>query len=258
MFATLLAFLAFMTHVFVANAEPGNWMLPMLALIMLLAAIYSIFSIAFRYRIALYIIQSICLVIITVQVSIANGTIDSNYLFLIITAAFKIFIIPFFLYRSLSFGMKLMPLHFYLRFVAAKKNTRSRLESDPLFMQSHMSTSRALFYAGILVALSFLISSVLGGTTLMLPIAASIILIGMLIIASKSHLILQLFGFLIMENGVVLLPSALHIRLPLIGETIALIDVVILVAIALLLSFKMRETHGTLDTKKFMELVEQR
>jgi hydrogenase-4 component E len=92
----------------------------------------------------------------------------------------------------------------------------------------------------------------------MLPLVIALILVGMLIIASKTHLLLQLLGFLMMENGVVLLPYALHVNMPLLGEVVTLFDLVILVRITLLLSFKMKETHGTLDTKKLMELVEKR
>ena len=125
-------------------------------------------------------------------------------------------------------------------------------------MVAPITTSRALAYASVLVVLAFAVSSVLGGTTIMLPLAVSIILIGMLIIASKPHLIMQLLGFLMMENGVVLLPYALHINMPFIGEMVALFDVIILVRITLLLSFKMQETHGTLDTEKLAELVEKR
>ena len=154
--------------------------------------------------------------------------------------------------------MKLMPLQFYLRFGKHGKRSTVDLEADPLFMTAPITTSRALVYAGILIMLAFAVSSVLGGTTIMLPIAVSLALIGMLIIASKTHLLLQLLGFLMMENGVVLLPYALHINMPFIGEVVTLFDLVILVRITLLLSLKMKETHGTLDTKKLVELAEKR
>ncbi|MCX6770499.1 MAG: NADH-quinone oxidoreductase subunit H [Candidatus Micrarchaeota archaeon] len=255
-FSILLALLAFLTRIFAVKPESG--MQSVLALAMLLAAIYSIFSLTFRDRIKLYIIQSICLVLILLQITLIDGAEGMNYLFLLTIAIFKIAVIPFVLYNSMSYGMQLMPLQFYLRFGKARKKFKLDLEADPLFMTAPMTTSRALVYAGVLVALSFAVSSVLGGTTIMLPMAVSLILIGMLIIASKTHLLLQLLGFLMMENGVVLLPYALHINMPFIGELVTLFDLVILVRITLLLSFKMKETHGTLDTKKLVELVEKR
>ena len=256
-FSILLALLAFLTHIFVVKTT-DSWVQSLMALLMLLAAIYVIFSLTFRDRIKLYIVQSVCLVLILLQFYIADDAPGMNYLFLLAIAIFKIVIIPFVLYQSISFGTKLMPLQFYLRFGEARKKFKLNLEAEPIFMVAPMTTSRALVYASVLVVLAFATSSVLGGTTIMLPFAVSLILIGMLIIASKPHLIMQLLGFLMMENGVVLLPYALHINMPFIGEMVALFDVIILVRITLLLSFKMQETHGTLDTEKLVELVEKR
>lgn len=257
-FSILLSLLAFLSNVFDANVEGVDWLQAILALVMLLSAFYFTFSITFRDRVRLYIIQSICLVLILLQISLTDGAAGMNYLFLASIAIFKILIVPFVLYQSTTFNIKLMPMQFYVRFKDASKKLMTDLDADPIFMNAPMTTSRALAYAAVLVVLSFLISSVLGGTTVMLPLTIALILVGMLIIASKTHLLLQLLGFLMMENGVVLLPYALHINLPLLGEVVALFDVVILVRITLLLSFKMKETHGTLDTKKLMELVEKR
>ena len=256
--AVLLALLAFLSNIFASNMAGESWMQAILAMVMLISAIYFIFSLTFRDRIRLYIIQSICLVLILLQISLSDSTGGMNYLFLSAIAIFKILVIPFVLYQSMAFGMKLMPLQFYLRFRGAGKRLMNELDADPIFMNAPITTTRALTYAIVLVVLAFMISSVLGGTTIMLPLTVALILVGMLIIASKAHLLSQLLGFLIMENGVVLLPYALHINLPLLGEVVALFDVVILVRITLMLSFKMKETHGTLDTKKLMELVEKR
>ena len=257
-FAILLAFMAFLMRIFVVKNDGENWLEAILALVMLLAAIYFLFGNTIRNRIQLYIVQSACLVLILILVSLSDGAAGMNYLFIAAIATFKIHIIPFVLYNSLTFGMKLMPLDFYLRFGGSKKKFKLDVDADPMFMTSPMTASRALIYASVIVVLAFTISSVLGGTTLMLPMTVALILIGMLIIASKTHLMLQLLGFLMMENGVVLLPYALHVNLPFIGEVVALFDVIILFRITLLLSFKMKETHGTLDTQELIELVEKR
>ena len=256
--AILLAMLAFLTHIFAVKAGTESWLEGILALAMLLSGVYFLFSLTFRDRIQLYIVQSACLVLILLQISLSNGVEGMNYLFIMAIAIFKILVIPFVLYNSLSFGMKLMPLQFYLRFGKAREKFNLNMGADPLFMDSPLTTSRTLIYATVLIVLAFVISSVLGGTTLMLPLAVSLVLIGMLIIASKNHLLLQLMGFLMMENGVVLIPYALHINMPFIGEVVALFDVLILVRITLLLSLKIRETHGSLDTAKLDELVEKR
>ncbi len=254
----LLALLAYLANIFVTNANGDGWMQSLMSLAMLLCAVYFTFSITFRDRIRLYIIQSACLVLILLQISLTDGAAGMNYIFLAAIAVFKILIVPFILYQSTAFNVKLMPLQFYRRFKESGKKFMSDLDADPIFMGAPMTTSRALVYAIVLIVLSFLISSLIGNATIMLPLTVALILVGMLIIASKTHLLLQLLGFLMMENGVVLLPYALHVNLPLIGEVVALFDVVILVRITLLLSFKMKETHGSLDTKKLVELVEKR
>lgn len=256
--SSLLALLAYFIRVSAAGAGGEGLLQSLLAFIMLMSALYFLFSITIRQRLGLYIVQSTCLVLILLTISLSGGSGGMNYALLVIIAMLKIFIIPYVLFRSMSFGATMMPLNYYLRFGDRGKKAKSAVGSDPLFMASPISTISSLLYASVLVALSFLIAPALGSTSIMLPIVISLILIGMLIIASKSHLILQLLGYLVMENGVVLLPSALHISLPFIGELVALFDVIILVRITLLLSFKMQETHGTLDTKELAELVEKR
>ncbi|MDE1798023.1 MAG: NADH-quinone oxidoreductase subunit H, partial [Candidatus Micrarchaeota archaeon] len=257
--SALLALLAFLMRLTGAAALGDSLLNIALATVMLLSSLYFIFSATFRRRLELYVVQSICLAVILVA-SLAEGTPDAYYL-LAVTIAFKVVLIPlafYQLFRGMSGEVKIMPLQFYLKFSSIREGFKLDLNFDPLFMSSPMSTSRALIYAGILITIAFVVAPALGSGSLLLPLVISIILLGMLIIASKTHLLLQLLGFLMMENGVVLLPYALHIQMPLIGEAVVLFDVVILVAIALLLSFKMRGTHGTLDTQKLAELTEKR
>ncbi len=259
-FSTLLGLMAFLLHLFGAPAVNENIVPVALVLVMLLSALYFIFSATFRRRLELFVVQSVCLALIYLLRFVGEGAPDALYL-LIGTVILKILIIPLafsYMFRSMPDEMKLMPWKFYLKFGAAKENFKLDLNFDPLFTDAPTSVSRSLIFAAILIGLAFMISPALGGTTLMLPLVVSLILIGMLIIATKTHLLLQLLGFLIMENGVVLLPFALHVQLPFIGEAVAMFDVVILVAVALLLSFKMRSTHGTLDTKMLVELTERR
>ena len=256
-FSALLAILAFLIRVSAGPSGGENVLQSLLAFTMLLSALYFLFSITIRQRVGLYVVQSTCLVLTLLSISLSPSG-GMNFVLLAIIALLKIFIIPYVLFRSISYGASLMPLNYYLRFGESAKKSKSSLGSDPMFMASQTSTISSLLYASVLVALAFLMAPALGSTSILLPIVISLILIGMLIIASKTHLILQLLGYLIMENGVVLLPTALHINLPFIGELVALFDVIILVRITLLLSFKMQETHGTLDTKQLAELVEKR
>ena len=258
--SALLGIMAFLLHLFGAPAAGESAVSIALVLVMLLSAIYILFSVTFRRRLELYVVQGLCLAAIYLMRYTSAGAPDALYL-LAATVVLKIIVIPmafYYLFRGMPGEVKLMPWQFYLKFGAAKESFKLDLNFDPLFTDAPTSVSRSLIFAAILIGLAFMISPAIGGATLMLPLVVSLILIGMLIIATKTHLLLQLLGFLVMENGVVLLPFALRVQLPLIGEAVALFDVVVLVAIALLLSFKMRSTHGTLDTKQLVELTEKR
>lgn len=257
--ALLFAILSFITTVFGVNMH-GETITTALVFVMLISSLYFIFSATFSRRLELYVLQSLCLVLLSLQLVLYEGTFDSYFRFAT-TVLFKLIILPLLFYQMFQIipgEVKLLPMQFYNLFRTTKKEIRLNLDFDPLFIGSSVSPTRALIYSGVLIVLAFVLSSIFGGTTLMLPLALSLILIGMLIIAVKTHLLLQLFGFLFMENGVVLLPIALEIKVPFIAETVAFFDVLILIIIAVLLAFKVRGTLGTLDTKELDELIEKR
>ncbi len=257
--AMILAVLSFLTKAFPA-AQPGDPLTTTLLVIMLLSSLYFIFSATFRRSLELYALQSACLVLIFLPQLLIEGTPDA-YFRVVSTVIFKLVLVPillFHLFRVMPGEVKLLPMRFYNVFKATKEELRLNLDFDPLFMGAPVSTPRALIYSCVLIVLAFVLSSILGGTTLMLPLVLSLILVGMLIIAVKPNLLLQLIGFLLMENGAVLLPTALPIQVPFVGEAVALFDVLMLTIVAVLLALKIRGTVGTLDTKELDELIEKR
>ncbi len=256
--ALLLAVLSFLTTIFGANLH-GDLFTIALVFIMLLSSLYFIFSATFYRRVELYALQSLCLVLIFLEQAIALGTFDAFFR-LGTTVLFKLLILPLLLYqlfRLMPGEIKLLPIQFYNVFHSTKEDLRLKLDFDPLFMGADTSPSRALMYSGVLIVLAFALSSIFGSNNILLPLALSLILIGMLIISVKTHLLLQLMGFLMMENGVVLLPTALPLQLPFVGDAVALFDVVVLVIVAVLLAFKIRTTVGSLDTKNLDDLIEK-
>ncbi len=257
--AMILSVLAFLSRLFLAS-QPGENITTALLLIMLLSSLYFIFSATFRRSLELYALQSACLVLIFLSQVLYEPTIDA-YFRLGSTVLFKLILVPILLYhlfRVMPGEVKLLPMRFYNVFKATKADLRLNLDFDPLFMGAPVSTARALIYSCVLIVLAFVLSSVLGGTTLMLPLVISLILVGLLIIAVKPNLLLQLIGFLLMENGAVLLPTALPIQVPFVGEAVALFDVLMLTIVATLLALKIRGTVGTLDTKELDDLIERR
>ncbi|MBI5228304.1 NADH-quinone oxidoreductase subunit H [Candidatus Micrarchaeota archaeon] len=256
--ALLLAVLSFLTTIFGANLG-ADLFTATLVFIMLLGSLYFIFSATFNRRIELYALQSLCLALIFLQQAIISGTFD-GYFRLGATVLFKVIIMPLLFYqlfRLMPGEIKLLPIQFYNVFRSTKEDLRLKLDFDPLFMGSQILPARALMYCGMLIVLAFALSSIFGSTNILLPLALSLILIGMLIIAVKAHLLLQLMGFLLMENGVVLLPTALPIHLPFVGDALALFDVVVLIIVAVLLALKIRATVGTMDTKNLDDLIEK-
>jgi formate hydrogenlyase subunit 4/hydrogenase-4 membrane subunit HyfE len=259
MLAMLLALLSFLTTISGTGAG-GAPIETALIFVMLLSSLYFVFSATFSRSVELYMVQSACLVIIF-ALSALNGGAPDLYFRVGTTLILKFLLIPvilFNLFRVMPGEVKLLPTRFYNVFRSTKEELRLNLDFDPLFTGTQVSPARILAYSGILIVLAFLLSSILGGTTVMLPLVLSLILIGMLIIAVKTNLLLQLLGFLLMENGVVLLPIALPIQLPFVSDAVALFDVVILIIVAMLLALKIRGTVGTLDTKDLDELIEKR
>ncbi len=259
--ALLLAGLSLLTKIFGSGLRQEDSLMTMLVFLMLLSSLYFIFSATFKRRLEIYIFQSICLVLIFIQPVLLGVGGTEDYLRIMTTVIFKLVLIPFIFYhlfRTLPGEVKLLPIRFYKIFKASKDELKFNLDFDPLFTSASISITRGLIYAGVLVLLAFVLSSFFGATTLMLPFVLSLILIGMLIIAVKTHLLLQLFGFLLMENGVTLLPYALSIKIPLISDMVALLDIVVLIIIAVLLTLKIQGTLGTLDTKELDELIEKR
>ncbi len=256
-FAMVLAILAFLTNIFGFGSES---LATSLVLVMLLSSLYFIFSATFRRRLEIYVLQSLCLALIFLIPLVATGT-PGSYFEFATTVVFKLILIPllfYHLFRTMPGEVKLLSTRFYRIFQATKDNLRMDLDFDPLFVSGSVSTARTLIYAGILILLSFALSFAFGVHNLMLPLVLSLILIGMLIIAVKSHLLLQLLGFLLMENGVVLLPTALSIDIPIMGEIVSMFDVLVLIIVAVLLAIKIRGTLGTMDTKQLDELIEKR
>jgi formate hydrogenlyase subunit 4/hydrogenase-4 membrane subunit HyfE len=257
--AMLLAILAFLANAFGAFLQGGS-LTAALFFVMLLSSLYFLFSATFSRRIQLFLVQSACLVLIFLQQALTSGTLDSYFL-LATTLVFKLLFIPLMLYqlfRVMPGEVKLLPMRFYSVFRETKVDLRLNLDFDPLFQGATVSPVRGLMFAGILIVLAFWLASVLGGTSILLPLALSLILTGLLIIAVKPHLLLQLMGFLFMENGVVLLPTALMIQLPVVGDAVTLFDVMVLIIVAMLLVVKIRGSVGSLDTTELDALLEKR
>jgi hydrogenase-4 component E len=87
-----------------------------------------------------------------------------------------------------------------------------------------------------------------------IPIALSLILLGMLSMALRKTAVAQVLGFLALENGVFLLALAETFGLPLFIELGVLLDAFAAVVLAGILIGRIKATYLHIDTSKMRDL----
>jgi len=92
------------------------------------------------------------------------------------------------------------------------------------------------------------------GAAWVLPAAVTVMLIGMLIMISHRQALMQVVGFLVLENGMALAAlTALH-GMPLVIELGAVLDLLLAVFVAFVYTQRMHVIFGSLDTENFRSL----
>jgi hydrogenase-4 component E len=87
-----------------------------------------------------------------------------------------------------------------------------------------------------------------------LPAAVALILLGLQMMVTRHHIIAQITGFLVIENGMALAALTATYGMPLIIEFGVLLDVLLAVIVAFVYSRRIQEAHGDLLTKVLREL----
>lgn len=254
MFAFILALLAFLSLPYELDGGHGPFA-ALLAFAMLISAIFFLMSATFTRRVRLFFVNSLALSLILLLVAVSEPSFDS-YFRLGSTLVLKVLIAPVLLYMLFRRISKPEGKEATERAQYRKEEFQRMLAYDPVFM-THASILTTLVMAAGLIMISFIVSAAFGVSDVMVPVDISLILIGVLIIAIKPHVLLQLFGLLILENGIVLLPSALSLEVPLLAEAATLLDTVVLITVAVALVLKTREMAGTLDSRELDELAER-
>lgn len=238
-FAALCALVAFAIRV-LGFTDVGY--AAMLAGAMLVSCIYFLFSATFKRRLEIYLIQSAVLALLLLDIVLAHGGTEL-YFQLAITVLIKVILVPYLMYRT---------------FKAVARDSKIILNIDPVYMSAPVNTQGSLMLAAFLILLAFCVAAAMGIHSLLLAVAIAIIFMGGLIISVKAHVLLQLMGFLILENGIVLLPIALSLQVPLVGEATALFDTLTLIVIALVFVFKINGAIESLNSEKLDQLIEQK
>lgn len=125
-------------------------------------------------------------------------------------------------------------------------------------VESYLSIPLSLLFGGALVAVGFRAGKAfaLPGAALpeAVPVAISLILLGMLSMATRKKAVTQVLGFLALENGVFLLALSETQGLPLFIEIGVALDAFAAVVLAGILIGRIKQIFGHLDTARMQEL----
>lgn len=92
------------------------------------------------------------------------------------------------------------------------------------------------------------------GATRALPSALALILLGLQVMMTRHHVVAQITGFLVIENGMALAALTATYGMPLVIEFGVLLDLLLAVMVAFVYSRRIHEAHGDLLTTVLREL----
>ena len=92
------------------------------------------------------------------------------------------------------------------------------------------------------------------GATRALPAALALMLIGLQVMMTRHHVVAQITGFLVIENGMALAALTATYGMPLVIEFGVLLDLLLAVIVAFVYSRRIHEAHGDLLTTVLREL----
>jgi hydrogenase-4 component E len=151
------------------------------------------------------------------------------------TLVIKVWLIPRFLFRA-------------IRDVAIRRDV------EPL-----ITYGAALLACALLVALAFGLSANLPVPTgiashLLLPASLSTLMIGLLLLISRTKAVTQVVGYLIVENGIYLFAIALVVEMPLLVEMGILLDIFVGVFVMGIVIFRINREFDHMDTHNLTAL----
>jgi hydrogenase-4 component E len=111
----------------------------------------------------------------------------------------------------------------------------------------------SLLIGALLVALAFAVSANLPlpvgvGSSLLLPASLSTFLLGFLLIVSRAKALLQVVGYLVVENGIFLFGISLVEEMPFLVEMGILLDVFVAVFVMGIVIFRINREFDHMDT----------
>jgi hydrogenase-4 component E len=155
-----------------------------------------------------------------------------------------------------TFILKVLVIPYFCLYQAIR-DTGIRRETQPM-----IGYGAALVIGGLLVGASFVIGDRLplpGNpkdqvSTLLIPAALSTLLIGLLILVSRTLALTQVVGYICVENGIFLFGLALVRQMPLLVELGILLDVFVGVFIMGIVVYHISRAFEHIDTHELTQL----
>ncbi|MDI6880204.1 MAG: hydrogenase [Desulfitobacteriaceae bacterium] len=184
--------------------------------------------------IRLVVFQAILLALLTAILGLANGV--GEMVFIAgLTLVIKAGLIPFILKKVVD---------------------RIGLSSET---RSYVNRKMSFLIAGALVMVSYLATGQIAATQSaegreILATAIAMLLIGLLVMMTRKLAVMQIVGFLIMENGLFLAGVGTTHGMPLVVELGIFLDMLIGVLVMGILTFRIQSSFGSINTEKLRNL----
>jgi hydrogenase-4 component E len=178
--------------------------------------------------------QSFFFVLVILAVAAATGT-RELYLVAALVFILKVVVIPRLLHR-------------------VGRTVGADLEIHP-----YVNIPVSLALVGILTMVSYAVAAPVMAlsdlpTRASIPLALSVIFVGLFIVVSRRGALTQIVGFLVLENGIALLAVLATYGIPLIVELGVFLDVLLGVLVMLVIVHRIRETFETTDVDRLRKL----
>ena len=157
-----------------------------------------------------------------------------------------------YLVAAFMFVLKALILPYYLE--RMRFNLKVTREIDP-----YINNATSLIVAGLLVLLAYAITRPLVVVSALptrsgIPLAMGLIFVGLFVVLSRKKALTQIIGFLVLENGIVLLAALGTYGIPLIVELGVFLDVLMGFLVMQVLVYNIQDTFESIDVDQLNQL----
>lgn len=150
-----------------------------------------------------------------------------------------------------TFLVKAVLLPTFLRW--AIREAAVRREIEPL-----IGYSASLALGAVAVALSFAIAGRIplpeSNSALLIPVALSTVIVGLLVLTTRNKALTQVVGYLVLENGIYVFGLSQAERVPFLVEVGVLLDIFVGIFIMGIVVFHINRAFDSLDSTRLSEL----